>query len=345
MTDYKNIIPDYDLLAKYFAGEASVTQIKAIEDWVIENPANKKSYDRMHFLWMQSAKSELEKQVNVTDAWTKMQFRMNAEKQTPLVTSPEIKTPSIYRKTARRLLQFAAIIVIALGVNALLKIINSDPEYLSTESQLSAVSLTLPDNSEIKLNKQSKISYPEEFEGKKRQIKLEGEAYFEIEHDKEKPFIVEAQFAKIKVVGTSFNVQAYDSSDVVEVTVVSGVVELSGIEDGSEKITLRKGEKGKIEKTSGKPVMEINEVEDELHWMTRKLIFKDTELYVVAETLSRAYNVEIEFGNEKIKYCPWSVVIEDMGIDAIMDLLQGTHTGLIIEKTDTKFTINGSSCQ
>ena len=344
MTDNKNIIPDYDLLAKYFAGEASVTQTKAIENWVAENPVNKKSYDRMHFLWMQSAQKELQEQVNVSDAWTKMRFRMNAATQATPVSPPEIKEPSIYKKTARRLLQFAAIIVIALGINALLKIINSDPEYVSTESQLSSVSLTLPDNSEIRLNKESKISYPEKFKGKNRQIKLEGEAFFEVEPDKEKPFIVETEFAKIEVVGTSFNVQAYDTSNVVEITVISGVVKISGM-NGGETITLIKGEKGKIDKKTGTPFKEINEIEDELHWMTKKLIFKDTELYIIVETLARAYNVEIAFGNEGVKYCKWDNTIVDLTIEEIMEHLKIAFPGLEIKQTDNKFTINGTACQ
>jgi transmembrane sensor len=343
MTEHKNIIPDYDLLAKYFAGDASTTQIKAIENWVEENPANKKSYDQMHFLWMQSAKTELEKKVNVTDAWTKMQFRMNAAKQ-PLETELKAEETSIYKRTIKRLLQFAAIIVIALGVNFLLKLVNSEPEYLSTESQLSSVEITLPDNSEIKLNKESKISYPEKFKGKQRHIKLEGEAFFEVEPDKEKPFVIDVQFAQIKVVGTSFNVQAYND-DVVEVTVVSGVVELSNKVEGAEPITLRKGEKGTIEKGKKVPVLEVNEVEDELHWMTKKLIFKDMELYQVAETLSLAYNVEIVFENESLKNCKWTIEIADSSIEEIMDILRNSFTNLEIKQTDNKFTIDGTACQ
>ncbi len=344
MIEHKNIIPDYDLLAKYFAGEASATQIKAIENWVAENPANKKSYDRMHFLWMQSARTELEKKVNVTDAWTKMQFRMNAVKQQPHEIQLEVAEPSIYRKTARRLLQFAAVIVIALGVNFLLRLVNSEPEYISKESQLSSIEITLPDNSEIKLNKETKISYPEKFKGKQRHIKLEGEAFFEVEPDKEKPFVIDAQFAQIKVVGTSFNVQAYND-DVVEVTVVSGVVELSNKETGGEPVTLEKGEKGTIEKASGKAYKEVNEVEDELHWMTKKLIFKDMELSQVAETLSLAYNVEIVFEKESLKHCKWTIEIADSSIEEIMSILQSTLTNLDIKQTDNKFSIDGTACQ
>ncbi|MDF1550471.1 MAG: FecR domain-containing protein [Bacteroidales bacterium] len=341
MTELKNIIPDYDLLAKYFAGEASVTQIKAIEKWVAKNPAHKKTYDSMHFLWMQAAKTELEKKVNVNDAWTKMQFRMNAAKQAPIVVQKEV---SIYRKTTYRLLQFAAIIIIALGVNLLIRYLNSDEKYVSTEAQLSSVNITLPDNSEIKLNKESKISYPVKFKGKERHIKLQGEAFFEVTPDKKKPFVVEAQFAQIKVLGTSFNVQAYDTSKVVEVTVVSGTVELSGLTAGSEKILLTKGEKGIISKDSGKAIKDTNTDEEELFWVTRKLVFKNTELYVIAETLSKAYDVEIAIADDNAKYCTWTITMEDLNIEEIMRLIEGSFNGLVVQKSNNKFTINGT-CQ
>jgi len=342
MTELRNIIPDYDLLAKYFAGEASVVETKAIEKWVAEDPAHKKTYDRMYFLWMQSAKTDLEKKVNVTDAWTKMQFRMNAAKQESTKAPQEI---SVYRRTTYRLMQLAAVIVIAFGINALIRYLNTDTKYISTETQQLSLNITLSDKSEVKLNKATKISYPEKFKGKERHIKLDGEAFFEVTPDKEKPFVVEAGFAQVKVLGTSFNVQAYDTSKVVEVTVVTGTVELSGLGENSEKITLTKGEKGIISKDSGKAVKDTNNDEEELFWVTRKLVFKNTELYVVAETLSNAYGVDINIANESTRHCSWTITIEDLPIDDVMHLIEGSFEGLQVEKTDNKFTINGTSCQ
>lgn len=342
MTDHKNIIPDYDLLAKYFAGEASVTQIKDIENWVAEDAANKKSFDRMHFLWMQSAKNELVKQVNVTDAWTKMQFRMNAAKQAPKPeAAPEKKEVNIYKRTTYRLLQFAAVIIIALGINMVIRMI-SDVEYVSKEAQSASLELKLPDNSEIKLSKQSKISYPEEFKGKERRVKLEGEAFFDVAHNKEKPFIIEAQFAQIKVLGTSFKIEAFDSTNVVEVTVITGTVELSSKDNSGEKILLQKGEKGKIEKDTGRPIKEISVVENEQE--SKKFIFKEAELYVIADFLEKAYGVEIEFANEDIKHCNWDITIQETSIDFIMDLIEASFP-ITIEQTENKYTIDGTACQ
>lgn len=336
----KNIIPDYDLLAKYFAGEVSTTQIKDIEEWVAENPANKKTYDRIHFLWMQSAKTELEKKVNVDDAWTKMKFKMNAAKQQEIQVE-EIKTVNIFTKTGKRFLQFAAIIILAFGIGTVMKLINSEPDMVSQQTIYTALNLTLPDKSEIKLNKKSKISYPNNFKGENRLVKLKGEAFFDVTPNKEKPFIIDADFAKIKVLGTSFNVQAYDSTNFVEVTVISGTVELIS---ETEKIVLNKGEKGRIDKSSGKIQEKEELTEPEPLWFSRKLVFKDTELRIVADMLSKAYAVDITIKNEPIKYCKWTVTFENAVIEDIMTQMSLVFD-LKINKKENKYTISGTTCK
>jgi len=340
MEDHKPIMPDYDLLAKYFAGQASIDQTIEIENWVSENPRHKRTFDSMYYLWVQSGRKKIEEQINVSDSWAKMKLRMKNEYEIkPLI----VTKPKQFRLTAVRVLQLAAVIIIGLVIGVLIKYLNPNPKLLFQETEFAMVDLKLPDSSQIKLNIKSKISYPEKFKGSQRLVKLEGEAFFEVKPDKEKPFIIETAFSKIKVVGTSFSVQAYDTSDIVEVTVVSGVVELSGKEEGGEKVILKKGEKGKIDKNSGKPFKETKAADNELFWATRTLIFKDTELYVATETISRAYNVEIELLNEEIKYCKLNVVFPDETIEEIMRVLQITFN-LRIEKFDNHYKLYGTQC-
>ncbi len=341
MEDQKNIIPNYDLLAKYFAGEASVEQIDAIEKWTDENAKNKKSFDSMYYLWIQSGRKTIENQINVTESWTKLKFRMEAAKN----TKAETKKPlSILRRTSYRIMQLAAVIILGLIINAIVKYLNPESNFITKESQLVSIGLKLSDSSEIKLNKKSKLVYPEKFKENERLVKLDGEAFFKIEPNKEKPFIIETQFSRIKVLGTSFNVQAYDTCDFVEVTVVTGIVELSGTNDGGEKIILKKGEKGKIEKSTGKPIKEEKIQDNELFWATRTLIFKDTELYIAAETISKAYNVNIEILNDEIKHCKLTVVFPDARIEEIMEVLRITFN-LSIEQTNNQYKLNGNRCK
>jgi len=337
----KNIVPNYDLLAKYFAGEASIAQINEIEKWVDQSPKHKRTFDSMYYLWIQSGHKKFDEKVNVSESWTKMKFRINAAKESKTEPAEAINP---FMRSSNRLLKLAAIIVLGIGIAAVIKYLNSGPQFISKEALQVAIELKLPDNSEIKLNKKSKISYSDEFRGNKRLVKLQGEAYFDVKPNKEKPFVIETEFSQIRVTGTSFNVQAYDSSDIVEVTVVTGTVELSGKTEGSEKIILKKGEKGIIEKSKGKPVKKERIQENELFWATRTLIFKDTELYIAAETISKAYDVKIEILNEEIKYCRLDVVFSDANIEEIMEILRVTFD-LNLEKTDNYYKLNGTHCK
>jgi len=341
MEDHKHIIPDYDLLAKYFAGQASYAQTIEIEKWVNNDPKHKNTFDSMYYLWIQSGRKNTEEKINVSDSWAKMKLRMNSPTEIEPIAKKE---PKQFQLTSSRILQIAAVLVIGLIINVLIKYLNPKQKEIYKESQLSSIQLKLPDSSLIKMNLKSKISYPEKFKGKQRLVKLEGEAFFDVTPDKEKPFIIETEFSKVKVVGTSFNIQAYDTSNVVEVTVVKGIVELSGKEDNSEKIILTKGEKGSIDKKSGKPFKEVKTTENELFWATRTLIFKDTELYVAAETISKAYGVEIEVFNENIKHCKLDAVFSDANIEEIMKVLQITFD-LKIEQTNNHYKIDGTHCK
>jgi transmembrane sensor len=341
MEEHDNILIDYDLLAKYFAGEASIDQTLEIEKWVNENPNHKKTFDSMYYLWVQSGHQKYSKQINITESWEKMKFRMKAAKE---IKPENPKNISLLKRTAYRFLQLAAIIVIGLLINALVNYFNPKPILISKETQLASIDIKLSDDSDIKLNKNSKISYPHKFIGKQRHVQLEGEAFFEVTPDKEKPFIIETPFSFIKVVGTSFNVQAYDTSDVIEVTVITGIVELSGKNKEDEKIIIKKGEKGIIEKSTGKPVkLEIIE-QNQLFWATRTLIFKDTELYIASAAIADAYDVEIEILSTKIKNCKLDAVFSDATIDEIMEVLRITFD-LKIEKTNNHYKLDGSNCK
>ncbi|MBK7131283.1 MAG: FecR domain-containing protein [Bacteroidales bacterium] len=117
--------------------------------------------------------------------------------------------------------------------------------------------ISLPDGSKISLNRNSQLTYRENFGKKNRNVKLTGEAFFEIAPDASKPFIIDAGKADVRVVGTSFNVITNNTESEVEVYVKTGKVILSD-KSGSQSIALEPGFVGKMDsKTSGKLLMKI----------------------------------------------------------------------------------------
>ncbi len=336
----KIVIPNYDLFAKYFARETNTHETKELDDWVCESADNKKTFDRMYFLWMQSAKKEIEQKVESNLAWEKLQNRIHTpQKELKIVK----KEQSIFLKTAKNFLKVAAVLFIGYTIGYFVDNYSSEPEYLSQETLADTVNVLLADQTSVKLNKNSKLTYPDKFKNDERKVKLKGEAYFEVTHNKEKPFIVETEIALIKVLGTSFNVKTYDTIN--KVTVQSGKVELSRLDSKGEKLILTKGETGVINSKTGDIIREINTIENEasLYWLDKKLEFKKTELYVVVETLSKVFNVEIILANELIKFCPLDAPFENMSLDEILDVIKLSFN-LEIEKNENQIILSGDGC-
>jgi len=336
------LIPNYDLFAKYFARETNVQESTDLDNWVNESAENKKSFDQMYFLWMQSAKKEIEQKVNSNLAWEKLQNRIHAPEQKMKIVPQE---QSIYLRTAKNLLKVAAVLFIGYIIGYFVDNYTSDPQYLSQKTTIDTVNIILADQTSVKLNKNSKLTYPNEFKKDKRLVKLKGEAFFKVTHDETKPFVVETKIARIKVLGTSFNIKADDSINKVSVTVQSGKVELSGINNESEKLILTKGETGIIDNETGNIYKEQNTIKNEaaLYWLNKKLVFKQTELYVVTETLSNVFQVDIKLANEEIRLCRIDAPFENMSLDQILDVIAATFD-LKVEKTESQIILSGNGC-
>ena len=135
-----NIIPNYDLFAKYFARETNAKESIELENWVSESVENKKSFDQMYFLWMQSAKKEIEQKVNSNLAWEKLQNRIHAPEQKLKIVPQE---QSIYLRTAKNLLKVAAVLFIGYIIGYFVDNYPSDPQYLSQETTVDTANIVL----------------------------------------------------------------------------------------------------------------------------------------------------------------------------------------------------------
>lgn len=143
------------------------------------------------------------------------------------------------------------------------------------------------------LNSESKIHYPVKFGLFERRIRLEGEAYFEVEHNPRRPFVVEFEGGEIRVLGTSFNVKAYRGDDVVAVTLDEGRVVLDGRSGGS--FELAPSEQLLYDRRSGEGrIVRGGDAMRYSIWKDDVILFRDTPLEEVLETLSRWYDVHFE---------------------------------------------------
>ncbi len=158
--------------------------------------------------------------------------------------------------------------------------------------------LTLSDGTRIWLNSDSKLKYPTRFTGKQRIVELEGEAYFDVSKDMNSPFIVKINDIHIKVLGTSFNVNAYSDANEVVTTLVEGKVEVADILR-EQKETLLPKDQYSINIHNGNYKKTIVDTDIFTAWKRGRFVFDNEKLEDIMLRLSRWYNVEVFFQNEE----------------------------------------------
>lgn len=155
--------------------------------------------------------------------------------------------------------------------------------------------VTLPDGTEVVLNSLSKLSYFSEFyKDGQRGVEFDGEGYFEVSKDKKHPFSVRAEGLVVNVLGTKFNLDARSDSYKASVSLEEGSVELLSLQSG-KKALLAPGEKAVLNRNNGQFTVEtVENIEDASAWRKGDLIFRNTPLYEVFQTVEQNYGVTIQ---------------------------------------------------
>jgi transmembrane sensor len=257
--------------------------------------------------WKKLKSMTSNKEINVDRAWNNLHTRM-------IENIPETEVRNSRTVTLRTtLLRIAALALILLSLATGAVYLNNSG-YLSkkisvmTGNDQKNLQVDLPDGSKVFLNRNSQFSYRDNFGKSKRDVKLTGEAYFEISPDATRPFMIDAGKASIKVVGTSFNVITNNRESEVEVFVVTGKVILSD-KSGSQSIALEPGYIGKMD--SKKSEKSFNDNPNYRSWNTGLLVYSGQKLEVVFQDLKRVYNMDIVADDPSILENPWSSPIVD----------------------------------
>ena len=180
--------------------------------------------------------------------------------------------------------------------------------------------LILADGSKVYLNSESRLRFPTRFEGKERRVYLEGEGYFEVARDSAKPFIVEAKEVDVRVLGTSFNVNARENSCVT--TLVEGCVRMRhGMLDSVE---LHAGQQALL---TGVGKIRVQEVDTRYYtsWMDNMFAFREAPLREIAEVLENWYGCECRFENPALENIPYTTMVERYSdVVSVLQILAGT---------------------
>lgn len=303
-----------ELLAKYMLGEAKLADIEAIDKWISASKQNLKYFTHFKLIWETSAVLKIESNIDVEKAWE--EFKELAEKNNK--ASATIK--QLYSQ--KRWIRAAVIWISFLSIIGLLYAILHPKRAviltLQTTNQVRTDTLT--DGSVIILNKNSVLYYPDRFMGNTREVKLdEGEAFFNITADKNKPFLIRVNDVLIKVTGTCFNIK--NTRQNTEVIVKSGIVEMSR---RKVSIKLHAGEKLNINYYTGELKKEPNTDDLYNYYYTHQFVFNNTPLWRIAEVLNEAYGVNIVIPDKKMANCTLYTTFKDGPLDNMLNVIEQT---------------------
>lgn len=180
----------------------------------------------------------------------------------------------------------------------------------------------LNDGTKVWMNSGSELVFPTRFRGDRREVKLKGEAYFEVVSDKQKPFYVQTEEATVRVLGTAFNVLAYREDGRVEVALLRGKVSFDVKE---EEFLLEPGEIATWKQETGSTTVREGNVQAIVDWTSGRFNFEDISLVELAAKLERWYGVKFVFGDEASKALRFSgAVTKYRPLDYVLDIISKT---------------------
>jgi transmembrane sensor len=322
-----------ELIVRCLAGEASPEEQKNLLEWTAASSANEQHFLAIRKTWQHTQDLYIKRKVgelNVEAEWS--QFLKQAEKnnvrELPGRSHPWLRAAA------------AVLFTIGIGWAAFYYANQSSEVVLETAEQTREI--TLPDGSRVSLNKNSMLSYDEDFGEESRDITLKGEAFFDVQRNPDKPFVIEAGETQVEVLGTSFNVSAYEERQQVEVVVATGLVKLKAVAANKE-VSLKPGDRGVYSKQSRELASVANSDVNFLSWKTRKIVFEDSDLRTVIETLNKIYGANISMVDAVPATCVVTVTFDGQSLEAVLNVLENTLS-LTIRRSGNRIEILKAGC-
>lgn len=301
------------IIAKVLSGEASPDEIIAFSEWIKENKQNKQEFQLLSEFWEIRPEDE--------NLMAEISFENNKARfftQQSVNSSPEAL---ILKKKFRMLiLSIAASFLIILSVGIYYFMYQSaSQENYHYISQNNISYFTLPDGSKITLNKGSKLTFSNKFMKKERKVILEGEAYFEVEKNTEKKFIVQVGNSQVEVLGTKFNINAREVDERIVTTLIEGTVLFR---NRKQEIKMTPNQQLTYHTQSG--LIENVNIDAALAvtWKDGVYRYNSILLSKLARELGQRYNTEIVVNNKFNNIKVSGTFLKNQSIEEVLNIIQ-----------------------
>jgi ferric-dicitrate binding protein FerR (iron transport regulator) len=341
-----------ELIHGYLKGELSDNETRELIDWIKSSPDNKNQFDEYCEIWVTAKASLKNTGYNYNEGFWKFRQKINSDRDLVRNSNAIVLTKAI--------LKYAAIIIVVFSISGLLFYQAGKSELASSEETVSELTVPLgshahfsmSDGTTVTLNAGSRLKYNNRFGIEERVVHLEGEGYFKVSKDSEKPFIVETSCLTIRALGTEFNVKAYPVDNKIEATLVEGSIEVEHVSENykteavilkpSQKLTFYKNDSTLVEypaRTEGKTeikyqpiaqqkvnpiprlVRENVNVEQFVSWKENRWIFEKESLSQIALELERKFDVKIVFNSDRLKNYRFTGTIIAEPIEQVLEVM------------------------
>lgn len=323
----------YDLSVKVLNKKASAQEQEELQNWLDQDPQHQQQFQEQKLIWELTAPVG-EQEVDKKAAWKKVSARLPLQHR----KSNHI---SFFPVAVR----IAASIVLLAGIGWLIStqlFSGFGMKEVTAESEV--LEILLPDSSKVWLNTGSKLVYDPDFEGKERQVKLEGEAFFEIAHNPERPFIVTTAQSRTRVLGTAFSLRAYEGEETTELAVATGKVAFKSTEK-QDSLIVTSGFEATLIRESGHMLKSKAINENAWAWKTGVLSFSDQPLGEVIQDLERTYGMEFRLSPPGLADCRFTGTFRNAPPEEVIEVLTSAlQLEVKKEKTGIYF-LSGQSCK
>lgn len=235
---------------------------------------------------------------------------------------------SLRTASLRRAMQWAAMIVLPVLSALLVYLITSDQLPGNNRVTITAPNgekaiVTLADGSRVWINSGSSLTYGNDFNRHERKVSLDGEAYFEVAKDAQRPFIVHTREMNIQALGTVFNVSAYSDENYSSTVLVEGKIKVNA---GGQVEILTENERAIVDKANHSLSTDRVYASDFTQWKDGNLYFDNSTFDEIANTLSRVFNVKIRFASEKLRPIRFTGTLGNSSIRNALDILSLTSS-------------------
>jgi transmembrane sensor len=273
-----------NIIYRYFRGQLSDDEYELLIDY-LQNQDNSEYFEKAKMDWESRPELDSLGAQNLSRLQYKINQKDLSKQKQPIIRQLWIRVASV-----------AAILVFGLLIGGTVTYLFSSGTKLTeqlvfTTPRGEKSMVTLPDGSEVWLNANSRLVY-NSFTSNHRQVELKGEAFFKVTHNEHAPFVVKTNECDIKVLGTTFNVMAYDEFGRKEITLLEGKVNVEL--DGSEQV-LKPGQ-ALVLKDRQTEILEVNASQSSA-WVDNKFNFKDIPLSELMKRLENWYDVDITLEN------------------------------------------------